>query len=363
MKNLAIAGIVALALCLPVNALRAQENPSNWNLQVNAAGQVSRLIGVDEPLPVSEFQTVDYAFGLTGRMQASPNFGVRSGVAVRRTTFLYGGDVTLTNVLDQPVSGRFEAQRRTVGLDVPLVFDVRLLGDEGMQLRWLIGAALHADFEFKNDYKQLPVESTPKPITHQPVSISFMSGFELAVPLADRYRLLVAPQLAMGVPNNSAFAFADFSPSVSLMTAGLRVSVEFESLEPRTYEDERQRKNNVMVSYGGRAYQQGGALIYERRLIDLDVLRLYSSTSIGAGPYGLFAATGAVASVGRLRHAADFGLLAGYIQDIDRGQILPEVGYRYTTASGLVGRFYMTYWPDMKEVNPASFGVSFGKAF
>lgn len=363
MKNLAIAGFAALMLCVPVRALKAQENPSNWNLQLNAAPQYSRLLGVNEPLPVSEFQSVDYAIGLTGRMQATPNLGVRSGVAIRRTTFLYGGEVTLNNVLGQPVSGRFETRRRMVGLDVPLLFDVRIAGGESAQLRWLIGAALHIDFEFRNDYVLLPVERSPKPITHQPVSLSLMTGFEVSVPIADRYRLLFAPQLGVGMPNNSAYAFADFSPSVSLMTAGLRVSFEFEALEPRAYDDERQRKNNVMVGYGGRAYQQGGALIYERRLVDLDVLRLYSSTSIGAGPYGLFGATGAVASVGRLRHAADFGLLAGYIEDVDRGQLLPEVGYRYTTASGLVGRFYMTYWPAMKEVNPAAFGVSFGKAF
>ncbi len=363
MKNLAIAGLAALMLCMSANAVKAQDNKSNWNLQLNAAPQASRLIGVNEPLPVSEFQSIDYSFGLTGRMQATPNLGIRSGVSIRRTSFRYGGDISFSDLTGQPQIDRFEAKRRMLGLDVPLMFDVRLAGGEGAQLRWLIGAALHIDFEFRNDYTQLPVEITPKPITPEPVSLSLITGFEVAVPVADRYRLLFAPQIGLGMPNNSAYAFADFSPSVSLMTASMRVSFEFESLERRTYEGERQRKNNVMVSYGGRGYQQGGALIYERRLLDLDVLRLYSSSSIGMGPYGVFAATGAVATVGRLRHAADFGLLAGYIEDVDRGQVLPEVGYRYTTASGLVGRFYMTYWPAMKEVNPASFGVSFGKAF
>lgn len=363
MKNLAIAGYAAILLCAPASALKAQENQTNWNLQLNTALTTSRLIGVNEPIPVSEFQSIDYAFGLTGRIQATSNLGIRSGVSIRRTTLRYGGDISIPNSVGQPVIGRFEAQRRRLGLDVPLMFDVRLAGQNRAQLRWLIGAALHLDFDFRNDYTLLPVESTPTPITPEPVSLSLLTGFEIAVPLAERYRMLIAPQVGVGMPSNSSYAFADFTPSVSLMTAALRVSLEFESLEPRVTEGEAPGKNTVMIGYGGRGYRQGGALTYERLLLDLDLMRLYSSTSIGGGTYGLFGATGAVASVGRSHHAADFGLLAGYIQDIDRGQVLPELGYRYSASSGWVGRFYMTYWPVLKEVNPAAFGVSVGKSF
>lgn len=366
MKNIWKMPLFGLLLAAYAADGQTNQTNSNWSLQLNATGQRSMLLGVSEPLEMSQMQGVDFAFGLTGRMNLSEKVGFRSGAYFRQTKLRYGYQLESQGDLG-PAPG-LEVVRATVGIDIPLMFDFQLYERGSSSFRWLLGTALHVDIEKRDEYYQYPIGAGPGQASHQPVSLSLTTGFEYALKLGDSHRLLFAPQIGFTIPDRSAYAFSDFTPNVSLMTTGFRTTLEFDGVTrkaiPREGADAaKDRKNVVLIGYGGRSYNQSLNLSYERRLLHLNFARLYSSTSVGAGFYGVFGATGLVASVGGERNALDFGLMAGYIGELNSIDLVPELGYRFTADNGITARLYMSYWSELSEITPAALGLSFGKAF
>ncbi len=355
-------------LLLAAYAADGQTNPtnSNWSLQLNATGQSSRLLGVAEPIGMSQMQGLDFAFGLTGRMALSENVGFRSGAYFRQTKLHYSYDAEgLADIV--PNTG-LEVVRATVGIDVPIMFDFKLYERGTSSFSYLLGSALHVDIEKRDEYYQYPIGTGPGEMNHQPITLSLITGFEYALRLGDSHRLLFAPQIGFTIPDRSSYAFSDFTPNVSLMTTGFRTTLEFDGVARKTLpkkgaDGAKDRKNVVLIGYGGRSYNQSLNLTYERRLFHLNFARMYSSTSFGAGLFGLYGTSGLVASVGGERNALDFGLMAGYIGELNSIDLVPEVGYRFTANNGITGRLYMSYWSELSAITPAALGFSFGKAF
>lgn len=361
MKKVILAGFGVLLHSSSAFAQNSEQAASAWSLQFNGSPQVSRLIGIDDDPSVSRNENVDYAFGLTGQTALSAGFGVRSGFAIRRTRFRYGYEMPTDGNL--PVVGHYEVRRTTFGIDVPLIFDVSLFGSEGPELRWLFGAGIHFDLQKNDDYLNLLPELWPT-ASHQPMYMSLMTGLELAVPVASDWRLLIAPQVGFTLPDRSAFAFNDYTPSASLMTASLRATVELPPMVRKPREEPAvQRKNVVMIGYGGRSYLRSGNITYERLLGHSGGLRTYASASGGTGPYGFFSSAGIIAAVGGPVNALDLGLSIGYVGSLGTVAPVPELGYRFSARSGLAGRLYMSYWEPLRYISPMSMGVSFGKAF
>jgi len=355
--------VVALAL-LFTHASRAQEKPRT-NLQFNFTGSSSWVTGINESEIISSVFRLDPAFGLTGRTAARPKLGIRYGAYFARTSARYTINVPLSS--NWPEMQYVEITRTRLGLRLPLTFDVALANTEKMRFAWLIGALMYADFEDRNIYNLVNVE-TPPELTrgqqHQ-VGLAFQTGFEWGFHLKNGRAMALATELSATMPNNTSYAYSDFSPSASLLSAGLRVTYELaaEPHKTRDVSSEKSRKNLVSLGYGGRSYNQSVNIGYERRVLELNWLRASIQATGGYGTYGLFGTVGPVASMGSSKHAFDLGFGLGYIGELEQADGVFEYGYRYTSAKGFVGRAYFNYWGDMAFLGATAVGVSFGKAF
>jgi hypothetical protein len=358
-----ICGIVALALFI-THASFAQEQPRT-SLQFNLSGSTSWVLGTNESEIISTVFRLDPAFGLTGRTAAKPKLGIRYGAYFARTSARYTINVPLGSNL--PEMQAVEITRTRLGLRIPLTFDIALANSERMRFAWLIGALMHVDFEDRNIYNFVNVENPPALTQGQqlPLGLAFQTGFEWVFHLKNGRAMALATELTATAPNNTSYAYSDFSPSASLLSAGLRVTYELAAEPPKTRDKspEKSRKNVVSLGYGGRTYNQSANIGYERQMIELNWLRASLQATGGYGTYGLFGTVGPVASMGSSKHAFDLGFGLGYIGELEQADGVFEYGYRYTSAKGFVGRAYFNYWGDMSFLGATAVGVSFGKAF
>ena len=358
-----ICSIVALSLLITRSSL-AQEQ-SRTSLQFNLSGSTSWVLGTNESEIISTVFRLDPAFGLTGRTAAKPNLGIRYGAYFARTSARYTINVPLSSNL--PDIQEVEITRTRLGLRIPVTFDIALASSERMRFAWLVGALLYVDFEDRNTYNFVSVENPPALTSgdQHPVGLAFQTGFEWVFHLENGRAMGLAAELSATMPNNTSYAYSDFSPSASLLSAGLRVTYELaaEPLKMRDTSSEKQRKNVVSLGYGGRSFNQSANLGYERRVLELNWLRASIQATGGYGLYGLFGTVGPVASMGSSKHAFDLGYALGYIGELEQATGVFEYGYRYTSAKGFVGRAYFNYWGDMSFLGATAVGVSFGKAF
>ncbi len=358
-----ICSIVALALLFTRVSL-AQEEPRT-SLQFNLTGSTSWVVGTNESEIISSVFRLDPAFGLTGRRALKPEFGVRFGAYFARTSARYTINVPLsTNV---PELQEVEITRSRLGLRIPLTFDVALANSEKLRFAWLIGALMTVDFEDRNTYRFVNVDEPPALTQGKqlPVGLAFQTGFEWVFHLNGGRALAVATELTATAPNNTSYAYSDFTPSASLLSTGVRVTYQLaaEPPKPRENSDHKPRRNAVLLGFGGRTYNLSGNIGYERQVLELNWLRTALHITGGYGLFGAFGSAGAVASIGSRSHALDLGFAYGYIGELERGGGVVEYGYRYTSAKGFVGRAYFNYWGELKALSAAALGVSLGKAF
>ncbi len=353
-----LAFLVMAGLC----ATGVAQTQTSSSIQFNVEPRFSRLLGVEHPVNVNHLNALDLGFGLTGRIALNERLGFRAGASLRTTRFRYAA--ALPPSFDLPDDAVYVVDRKTYGIDLPLVFDTRLAAGKAGELRWLFGAGIHIDFEKYDDYFMLPEGFHPQAATTNAVSLSLISGFEWWLPITDSHRIAVAPQVGLGMPDRSTYAFNDQSPAVSLMTGSVRFTFEMAQREtPRGSGEENRDRNGWFIGYGGKSYVQSLHLGYERLLLNHKPFRVFANASGGYGLLGSFATLGATAAIGGEVNAVDVGLSAGYSGALNALMPVPEVGYRYTPKSGFTARIYSAYWPEMQFLTPATIGVSLGKRF
>lgn len=355
----------AVVLSLLVSQLTLAQDSPKASIQLNMSASTSQVVGVDESDIVSPIFKVDPAFGLTGRMVLAHPFGIRFGAYFAQTSARYSMDVPAGPML--PAFQQVTITRTRLGLRVPLTLDVAIASTEKMRFAWLVGALMYIDFEERNTYRFANLPEIPETSagSQLPVSMALETGFEFVFPLKGGQALGIATEVSASVPNNSSYAYSDFSPSASLLSAGLRVTYELaaERAKPSESGNEQNRKNTVLMGYGGRTYNRSGNIGYERQILELRYLSASLQATVGYGSYGAFGSTGGVVSVGSSKHALDLGLAWGYIEDLNRSAGVFEYGYRFTSLNGIVGRAYFTYWGNLAFLGASAVGVSIGKAF
>lgn len=359
MKPIALLSTVAVAMCI---STAAQDSPKSWELHLNSGVNSSVLLYQETGESASRRGALDPVLGVAWRRMIASRMAIRAGVNLRTTTVRYS--------LEPPMADALSLQggtvmRQSVGFDLPLIVDVDLVKPEqATGLRWLIGAVLQYDME-QIDHLQNAGDATALARVDQPtIYFGLLTGFELDFPLSAGGRILLAPQVAMGMPDRSPFALTDDSPSSSLLTGGLRLSYVPGQGSRLAASNEGSGKNRLLVGTGGRSQARSLHLMYERSILDHGYLDLMATATAGYGFFGGTASTGFTASFGGRTHAIDVGLAAGF--HIDEAALAPigELGYRLRLANDFVGRICFVHWPIFgSEYLPHSIGVSVGKAF
>ncbi len=359
MKTKTLLSTVALGVYMSV---AAQESQSEWGLHFNSGIASSVLLYQETDESSYRLGAVDPFIGVAWRRTIASRMGVRAGINLRTTTVRYG--------LEPPASITASSSdgfvmRQRIGVDLPLILDVDLVNAEAKpSLRWLVGAILHGDMQgiehFGNVSDDFPLADVSEPRLYMGV----LTGVELGIALSDAGRLLIAPQVSMGLPNRSPFALSDNAPSASLLTGGLRLTYVPGQRSRLSASDDGPKLNRILVGTGGRSHLRSLHVLYERTVWSHGLLNLMATASAGYGFFGGSSSVGVTASLGGRTHAIDVGMAAGV--HLDEATIAPlgEVGYRLSLANGFVGRVTVVHWPVFgNNYLPSMMGVSVGKAF
>lgn len=359
MKTTTLLSTVAVAVCI---SAAAQDAPKRWELHLNSGVNTSVLLDQETGEFASRQGSLDPMLGVAWRRRIASRMAIRVGANLRTTSVRYALESPAASA-PSPVGGL--VMRQSVGFDLPLMLDVDLVKPEqGTGLRWLVGAVLQYDMERIDHLRNVSDDFTLAQVNQPTIYFGLLTGFELDFPLNAGGRVLLAPQVAMGMPDRSPFALSDASPSSSLLTGGLRLSYvpgqgsRLDATRAGT------TKNRLLVGTGGRSQARSLHLMYERSLLVKGYLDLMATATAGYGFFGGSASTGFTASFGGRIHAVDVGLAAGF--HIDKAAFAPigEIGYRLHLANDFVGRLSFVHWPIFgSEYLPHSLGVSVGKAF
>lgn len=359
MKTKTLLSTVALGVYMSV---AAQESQNQWELHFNSGIASSVLLYQETDESSYRLGAVDPFIGIAWRRTIASRMGVRAGINLRTTTVRYGLEAPAA--ITAASSDGF-VMRQRIGVDLPLIFDVDLVNPEAKpSLRWLFGAVLHGDMQgiehFGNVSEDFPLADVSEPRLYMGV----LTGFELGISLSDAGRLLIAPQVSMGLPNRSPFALSDNAPSASLLTGGLRLTYVPGQRSRLSATDDGPKLNRILVGTGGRSHLRSLHVLYERTVWSHGLVNLMATASAGYGFFGGSSSVGVTASLGGRTHAIDVGMAAG--MHLDEATIAPlgEVGYRLRLANGFVGRLTLVHWPVFgNDFLPSTMGVSVGKAF
>lgn len=359
MKTKTLLLTAAIAMCVSV---AAQDTEKHWELQLNTGISSSVLLYQESEESSYRLGAIDPYIGVSWRRMIASRMAVRAGLGLRTTTVRYGLEAPLSS---SPVPGIGMVMRQSVGVNLPLIFDVDIVKpEEGIGFRWLIGAVLQCDIESIEHFRSVSNEFDLADVNQPIVYFGVLTGFEIDFPLAGEHRLLLAPQVAIGMPDRSPFALSDMTPSSSLLTGGLRLSYVPGARSKLSQTDDTPKKNRLLLGTGGRSHARSLHMIYERALFSQGYWSLYGSASGGYGFFGASGSAGVIGSFGGKTHAVDVGLAAGFLIEAEAFAPIGEIGYRLSLLNGFVGRLSLVHWPVLGEnyIN-RMLSLSVGKAF
>ncbi len=359
MKTKALLFTVALAMCVSV---AAQDTEKRWELQLNTGISSSVLLYQETDESTYRLGAVDPSIGVAWRRAIASRMAVRAGINLRTTTVRYALQAPAAI---EPLPSEGFVMRQRVGVDLPLIFDVDVVRPEaGPTLRWLIGAVLQYDMEGIEHFDNVSDDFVLAIVDEPNLYFSVLTGVEADVSLSGMGRLLIAPQVALGLPDRSPFALSDDSPAASLLTGGLRLTYVPGQRSRLSANDDRPKLNRILVGTGGRSHRRSLHVLYERTVFSYGHMNVMATASAGYGLFGGSTSAGVTASLGGRVHAIDVGLAAGMHLDETAIAPLGEVGYRLNLANGFVGRLTVVHWPVFGNgYLPNMMGFSVGKAF